>query len=100
MLVSPGAGFGSRQDKGWASVFPMELICSLPRSEPIAKAMGRPGGGGDPDTGLAHLGALCPLPFGCPLGRGLSSPVLPSRRLYLSLVLGNVNVTLLSKQAK
>lgn len=63
MLVSPGAGFGSRQDKGWASVFPMELICSLPRSEPVAKAMGRPGGGGDPDTGLAHLGvcALCPL---------------------------------------
>lgn len=77
MLVSPGAGFGSRQDKGWASVFPMELIFSLPRSEPVANAMGRPGGGGDPDTGLAHLGALCPLRFALPLGHGLFSPVLP-----------------------
>lgn len=41
---------------------------------------------------------------GCCGGLGaegyLSSPGVPSPRLYLSLVLGNVNVTLLSKQAK
>lgn len=64
MLVSPGAGFGSRQDKGWASVFPMELICSLPRSKPVAKAMGRPGRGRDPDTG--PLGGSVPFALWLP----------------------------------
>lgn len=100
MLVSPGAGFGSGQDKGWASVFPMEFICSLPRSEPVARPWeGRAGAVTQtlawPTWGLC---ALCPLASLSVVAS--PHPFSPSRRLYLSLVLGNVNVTLLSKQAK
>lgn len=58
--------------------------------------MGRLSGGGDPDTGLAHSRARLLAAFIW----GLFSPISPFPRLYLSLVLGNVNVTLLSKQAK
>lgn len=44
------------------------------------------------------LCALCALPSLSVMAS--SHPFSPSCRLYLSLVLGNVNVTLLSKQAK
>lgn len=61
--------------------------------------MERPGVGSDSGTGQAfqELCALCLL-----ASLSVPSPhsVSLSLRLYLSLVLGNVNVTLLSKQAK
>lgn len=62
--------------------------------------MERPGGGGDSGTGQAFW-ELCVLCLLASLSVGASPhPVSLSFRLYLSLVLGNVNVTLLSKQAK
>lgn len=74
MLVYPGAG----------------------RQQPRVRALSQGRGNAVwPPLGLC---ALCPL---ASLSVGASAHLVsPSPRLYLSLVLGNVNVTLLSKQAK
>lgn len=80
--------------------FTLEQAGSNPGSEPSVKAMGMPRGGGDPDTGLARFGCCVFCPLASLSVVASSHLVSPSSRLYLSLVLGNVNVTLLSKQAK
>lgn len=74
------------------SVFPVGLVCSTPKVRTLCQGQGKARWGGDL-VGSGPLGALCPL-------ASLSVGASPHSRLYLSLVLGNVNVTLLSKQAK
>lgn len=85
--VYPGAGLGSRQ-KGCTPEFPS---CGAGLQHPA---------GQNPKLlpWEGRVGVAVPLAF-CSVG---ASPYLvpPCPRLYLSLVLGNVNVTLLSKQAK
>lgn len=82
LLVFSGAGFGGSREKGRVPASPR-----LSLQHPSAEAVGRPGGGR----------IRCPVAF---LSSGASSCGASFPRLYLSLVLGNVNVTLLSKQAK
>lgn len=83
MLVYPGAG--RKAAPQW--FLPGELVCITPRVRTLSRCRGKPGGPRLCATAFLSLGASLYL-------------VSPSPRLYLSLVLGNVNVTLLSKQAK
>lgn len=85
---------GTGRKAGAQCFLPVELV-RTPQVRTLSTTQGRPLGGWRPPPGLAP--GSVPLAFLC---RGLSSPGIPSSRLYLSLVLGNVNVTLLSKQAK